>query len=355
MVERIQNGNFSQSTGGTDMDPVSWATNETNENQVLAVNGRMNFNGGGTAAGSSIEQDIPGVLLGKEVNFSLDYLENGSGGDPSILVEILDGNGDVIFSQSATLAGTTVATTFTSVTDSYTVRITDTSTGNLSGHDVQIDNVSFDVACFARGTLIQTPNGTVKIETIEVGQMISTADHGEQPVRWVGQRKLDQVDLAQSPNLIPIKISKGALGVETPSSDLAVSPQHRVLLRSKIVNRMMGTNEILVAAKKLLDQSGISVMCGVSHVEYYHLLLDNHEVIYANGAASESLFCGPMAMNTLGKDAVSEIRQLFPEIDLSGENPKQTRPFGRGKKLQQLISRHTRNRKPLVEDMTSAF
>ena len=358
MVERILNGNFSNSTGGTDADPVSWTVHETNELQVQVqgVTNRLVFNRSVTDAGSSIEQTIPNVAIGRVVNFSLRYSESGAGGDPSVLVEILDGTGAVIFSQMATAPqGTSVTHSFTSVTSTYTVRITDTSTGNITNHDARIGGVSFDVACFARGTLIETPDGPLPVEDIKPGQLVRTADNGDQPVRWIGYRKLDAIDLAQNPDLRPINISKHAFARGIPERDLIVSPQHRILIRSKIAHKMFGCDEILVAAKKLIGQSGVYVQTDVSEIEYYHFLFDHHEIVVSNGAESESLFFGPMALTTLGEDAVSEIKKLFPEIDLSGKSTIPSRPLVKGKKLQQLLERHAKSLTPLIEPQMPAL
>lgn len=354
MVERIQNGDFSLDTGGTDRDPLFWTVSENTQRQVTAGDDgfgheRLVFNRGSTASGSSVEQDIPNISIGKQIDFSLNYFENGSGGDPSVLVEVLDGNGVVIFSQTASIPGTTVSHSFVSVTTSYTVRITDTSTGNIASHDAHVDDVSFTVACFAGGNIIATPNGKVAVETIQVGQLISTLNNEEQPVRWIRCSKLDAVALAQNPNLLPILIPKDALGAGMPENDLIVSPQHRILLRSRIAQRMYGCDEILVAAKKLDGSLGVSVMKGVSEIEYYHLLLDRHEIVLSNGAASEPLFLGPMGLNALGKNAISELRNQFPKIDLSGEAPDQARSFGKGKKFDRLMARHMKDQIPLVE------
>lgn len=348
MVEKIINGGFDGSTGGRDADPVSWNVNETNALQVQVVQGALVFNRSGSAAGSSVSQQIPDVTIGQRVHFALDYKENGSGGNPSVLIEIVDGNGKVIFSQTATATGEHVAFDFVAESSSYTVRITDTSTGNLGGHDAVIDNVSFDVVCFARDTMIETPAGPVAVQDLKPGQLVSTIDHGNQPIRWIGRRKLSRATLTRKPALLPVRIPKGALGQNMPTAALLLSPQHRVLIRSKIAQRMFGSAEILAAARKLVGHHGIAVVEDAPEVEYFHLLCDRHEVLISNGAATELLYYGPMAARMLSPEDTAEIAALFGEPDAAVGSPLPARTLATGKKLQTLLMRHARNSKPFV-------
>jgi hypothetical protein len=348
VVEKIVNGDFSAKVDtGEYSNPVGWISTETNVRQVSLVSDRLVFNRGGSAVGGSAEQTVD-ATIGREVNFSLDYIENGGGGNPSVRVELIDGNGIIIFTQDVTVNGTKVEYSFVATTDTYTVRLTDTSTGDLSSHDAQIDNVSFDVTCFGRGTKIMTPSGPILIEHIKPGQIVCNANGAQNPVRWSNSRVLDAIDLAQNPNLKPILIPAGALGNSIPDSDLIVSPQHRILLRSKIVRRVFGVDEVLVAAKKLIGYAGIKVLDDAKDVEYFHLAFDKHEIVISNGAESESLFFGPMALQTLGEDAVKEIGKLFPDIDISGENNIPARPIAVGKKINRMIERHSHGNKNLV-------
>lgn len=56
---------------------------------------------------------------------------------------------------------------------------------------------------------------------------------------------------------------------------------------------MFGTDEVLVAAKQLLQLDGIDIATDVERVDYYHILFDRHEVMILNGAETESLYTGP--------------------------------------------------------------
>lgn len=201
--------------------------------------------------------------------------------------------------------------------------------------------------CFTSGTLIDTPCGPIAVNSLSVGDLVLTADHSAQPVRWIGRRRFSARQLAQNPNLVPIRIRSGALGPDTPSTDLVISPQHRVLVRSRIARRMFNCEEILIAAKHLLRLDGVEEAHDLAEVEYVHILFDRHEVVLANGAATELLYLGPEAIKALPDDAVDEILTIFPELILDSYSPVGARLLAPGRQARKLAQRHLRNRKPL--------
>jgi len=207
------------------------------------------------------------------------------------------------------------------------------------------------IPCFTAGTLIATDRGEIPVEALKVGDRVMTVDHGLQPIRWLGSRKLTAAELSRAPNLIPIRIEPGALGNDLPLERLTVSPQHRCLVRSKIAERLAGDAEVLVAAKHLLGTPGISVAEETAEVTYIHLLFDRHELIWSNGAITESFYLGEQALSAVDQAARDEIFQLFPDL-AAGQTearPTSARPFMRGKLARKLVDRAQANRKPLVE------
>ncbi|GLK63344.1 Hint domain-containing protein [Paracoccus kondratievae] len=218
------------------------------------------------------------------------------------------------------------------------------------------DNLTFthgtvsgsEIFCFTRGALILTDNGEVKIEDLQVGDLVVTRDHGLQPIRWIGSRKLRSSELGVLPKLRPIRIKAGALGDGVPSSDLLVSPQHRVLVRSKIARKMFGTDEVLVAAKQLVLLDGIDIATDMQEVEYFHILFDRHEVVISNGAETESLFTGPEALKAVGQAALDEIFTLFPELADPDYVPQPARFLPSGRQARRMGMRHLQNNRPLV-------
>lgn len=201
--------------------------------------------------------------------------------------------------------------------------------------------------CFTASTRISTARGSIAAADLAVGDLVLTNDNGLQPIRWIAQRKLTGQELEASPNLRPIRIRAGALGNQMPSSDLLVSPQHRILVRSQIAHRMFGTDEVLVAAKQLCEIDGIDVDEGGDEVTYVHFLFDDHQIVSSNGAWTESLYPGPQALKAVGSAALEEIYTLFPELK-EGEVRPAARPIPHGRLVRQLASRHVKNGKPLV-------
>ncbi|TRD15522.1 Hint domain-containing protein [Palleronia caenipelagi] len=211
------------------------------------------------------------------------------------------------------------------------------------------ETVNFNVVCFTRGTLIRTFDGDRPIEELVPGDRVLTLDFGYQPLKWIGGRVLSRQMLDQHPRLTPIRIRAGALGPGLPQADLLVSPQHRILVRSAIALRMFGTAEVLIPANKLLVLPGIDIAEDASGVEYIHMLFDRHQVVFSNGAPSESLFTGPQALKAVSPEARAEIQAIFPEICDPDFHPVPARLIPeKGKLMKQLAQRHAKNHKALI-------
>ncbi len=200
--------------------------------------------------------------------------------------------------------------------------------------------------CFAAETLIDTPKGMRQIETLQPGDLVHTIDSGAQPIRWIGRRWLPAAQLVLNPKLVPIRIKAGALAPSVPERDLVLSPQHRVLVRSVIAERMFGTKEVLLPARKLLDLPGVEQATDLAGVEYVHFLFDRHQLVRSEGAVTESLYTGPEALKAVGEEAREEIETLFPEITAPCFSARLARPEPpRRKQMARLIARHVQNKK----------
>lgn len=205
--------------------------------------------------------------------------------------------------------------------------------------------------CFASGTLIETESGPLPVENLRPGTLVWTRDNGLKPLLWTGSRKLGALHLATQPNLRPIRIRAGALGTDTPTRDLLVSPQHRVLVRSRIAQRIFGAAEVLVAAKQLLQLEGIDIATDLQEVEYFHLLFDQHEVIMSDGAETESLYTGPESLKSVGPAARAEIIALFPELESADAvegDFRAARLLASGRMARKLAVRHKQHRRALI-------
>ncbi|MEM9032862.1 MAG: Hint domain-containing protein, partial [Pseudomonadota bacterium] len=193
------------------------------------------------------------------------------------------------------------------------------------------------VVCFRAGTQIATDHGAVAVETLRPGDLVVTADRGLQPVRWIGESVVPGFG-----QTAPIRIGAGALGRDLPTRDLWVSPQHRVLVRSKIVARMTGRDEALVPAVKLVGLPAITQEETADTVRYVHFMCDRHEVVFANGTPSETLFPGPMAQAMMTPEAWHELSLIRPQAI------EPARSIVDGKRGVRLATRHRKNRHALV-------
>ncbi|MCT4609891.1 MAG: Hint domain-containing protein [Pelagimonas sp.] len=200
------------------------------------------------------------------------------------------------------------------------------------------------VTCFASGTLIRTLSGEVPVENLTVGDQVATLDNGPQVIRWIGSQTVE----VKGP-LTPIRITAGSLGKRVPRRDLIVSRQHRLLVQSQIAKRMFGTSQVLVSAAKLLHLKGVRELKSHKTVTYWHILCDNHEILFANGAPAESLYLGTQTLNALGKKARAEIAFLFPDL-LHTSAPPSARLIPEVQKQRILVKESRRIAQPMVEN-----
>jgi len=201
-------------------------------------------------------------------------------------------------SSVATIFG--VSSTITMIPgQSYTVTSVDFGSNDYEWAELE------PVVCFNRGTFIKTQTGARPIEDLVAGDLIMTMDRGYQPIRWIGSSKREATG-----DLAPILIRKGALGNDR---DLRVSPQHRMLLQGWQAEMLFGEEEVLATAKSLVNDHSILRDEG-GEVEYFHILFDTHEIIYAEGAPSESFHPGEQGWKALDQATRDEILTLFPEL-----------------------------------------
>lgn len=217
-------------------------------------------------------------------------------------------------------------------------------------NDLYMSDITYNTAsiCFAAGTMILTDRGEVAVEDLRVGDLVHTRDSGLQEIRWMDSQRLSGETLTAATHLCPIRIKAGALGENTPARDLVVSPQHRILVRSRIAQKMFGTDEVLITAKQLLLVEGIDVATDLDGVEYYHFLFDDHQVVIANGAEAESLYTGPQALKFVGPAARAEIFEIFPHLAELDYEARSARPLASGRMGRRLAHRHIQNNKMLV-------
>jgi peroxidase len=199
--------------------------------------------------------------------------------------------------------------------------------GNDTGESVDFQSIE-RITCFTLGTLIITERGKQAIETLQVGDRVWTLDNGLRPIAWIGR-----ATVAATGDLAPILIRKGAMH---NARDLLVSPQHRLMLDGWRVEMHCGADEVLASAKALInDQTIRRVEGGI--VTYVHIAFDTHEIVMAEGIASESFFPGAEALNALDDAARSEILTLFPQWRCPVHRPTTARPVVTTREAKVLI------------------
>ncbi len=132
------------------------------------------------------------------------------------------------------------------------------------------------IACFTAGTLIRTAGGEREVQTLAPGDVVPTARGGEATVRWLGHRRVRCDRLARPADAHPVLIAAGAFGDGLPMRDLRLSPHHAVLM-----------DGALIPVRLLLNGRGLRQEA-VDSVEYWHVELDRHDVILAEGLPAES-------------------------------------------------------------------
>lgn len=187
-----------------------------------------------------------------------------------------------------------------------------------SGANSDTDTVVINILiCVARGTRIYTQKGAVAVEDLEPDDMVLTLDGRPQPVRWIGSRKIERSEMTANASLWPIRMRENALSPGVPGRDLLVSPQHRVYLQDWKAELLFGESQVLVPAKSLINDQDIFRDRTVDGIEYFHILFDEHQIIFTEGAPTESFHPGAYTMSELDMAVRDELIELFPELRLA--------------------------------------
>lgn len=150
--------------------------------------------------------------------------------------------------------------------------------------------------CVLRGTHVLTPRGEIKVEDLAIGDLVNTFDGTAKPIKWIGRRSHGGIHT----EMLPIKIARSALGHLVPHTDLFVSPVHALYI-----------DGILVPARNLVNGRSI-VHCSPADfdtVDYFHVELNGHDVIFTEGAPTETLLA----------DGNREFDNWTKDVELSGD------------------------------------
>lgn len=253
-------------------------------------------------------------------------------GELKVVAEIARYNGTIVMVDGSELNVTMPVWLFTDGTWMVRLNDADIPPGKHYSQVTQITLGTFDgvdysgtwistrdspFVCFTDGTLIATPDGPRPVETLRPGDLVTTLDHGPRVLRWIGRRTV-----AGRGPAAPVRIAAGTLGNDR---DLVVSQQHRMLVSGWRAQLFAGSDEVLVAARHLVNGDTIRI-APCAQVTYVHLLFDRHEIVLAEGAPSESFHPGTIALTRLDEQTRDELLSLFPELVGLGAGGKTARP-----------------------------
>ncbi len=185
-----------------------------------------------------------------------------------------------------------------------------------AGHVNRLADQPTGVICFTPGTRIRCADGDKLVQDLHEGDRIQTRDNGEQEVLWIGARHITGARLYAMPELRPVRIRAGALGFEVPEGDLVVSPQHRILVRGARARALFNTDEVLVTAEDMIDHRRVALDHTLRKVTYLHILLEHHEVVWANGVETESFHPAGAALETVEAGQRARLLEMFPQLEV---------------------------------------
>jgi hypothetical protein len=230
-------------------------TYDFSNNMAVTNAGEIEFNGPSFDAGAVFPQVITNVAPGDK--FVFDHADFT--------------NDTVLLSPDGTL---TVTDTDNNVV--LTMKNVSMANGAPPTFEASGDTI-VATACYLAGTHILTPSGELPIEALAIGDTVTTSSGNARPIKWIGRRSYEGRFIAGNSDVLPIRIASGALADGIPKRDLYVSPGHAMLI-----------DGFLIPAEKLINGISIHQIEAVDKAEYFHLELDSHDVIFAEGATSET-------------------------------------------------------------------
>ena len=270
-------------------------------NITVSSGGYLNINGHAIASntvlnGGTLELQSAKAVLSGSLTFSgageLEVIGNTSSGYGDLAVISGFGAGDVIDLSSSTSVGaagsaatlsttTSGGNTYATVSGGGSVETFifagTTIAGSLTlGTDGNGGEQLTEVACFLPGTLILTNQGEVPVERLQVGDTVVTMSGRRRQLSWIGHGKA-LATRGRRTAATPLIVRKGALGDNVPHKDLRITKGHSLYF-----------DGVLIPVEFLVNHRTILWDDHSQEVTVYHLELDAHDVLLANGAAAES-------------------------------------------------------------------
>ena len=240
-------------TDATTIDPFAAATiTDGNSGQTETLTVTLSNAANGVLTGLGTGSFSGGV-----------YTVTGTGAQVTAALEHLE----FVPTKHQVAVGQTVTTTFT---------IQDTNTAGADATDDTTSVVATAVICFCAGTLIATPAGEVPVETLAIGDRVLTMRGAARPIAWIGSGKV-MVARGRRSAATPVVLRKGALADNVPHHDLHVTKGHSFYL-----------DGVLIPVEFLVNHRSIVWDDRAQEVTIYHVELETHDVLLANGAPAES-------------------------------------------------------------------
>lgn len=201
----------------------------------------------------------------------------------------------------------------------------DAFTQTFGGYVDNSDTLEVQLTCFLAGTMIRTQGGETAVDKLAIGDLVVTGDGSDKPVKFIGRQTVSMLftDKLKSQ---PILIKAGALAENVPARDLYTSPGHAMLV-----------DGVLAIAGALVNGRSIVRWTEVPSVfTYYHIELEGHEIVFAEGAATET-YCDNVPREVF--DNAAEYKALYPnatpipQIDLPTVKSQRQLPAGTRRRL----------------------
>lgn len=255
-------GRYGHSNGSKSGNNGSGASNGSGS----AGSGSGSAGGSGSANGSGSAGKGATSANGSGASGSGSGSANGSG-------SAANGSGPTNGSGASGSGSAGSGTTIGSGSDGY-------GTGASGSGSSGSGSTSAGLRCFAPGTLILTDAGEVPVENLLIGMHVMTSN-GPKPVKWIGRQTLQRNQaVAWHPRVLPVRISKFAIDEQTPRRDVCVSQWHSLFV-----------DGVLIPARHLVNGKSIrfdEASLAAEVLEYFHVVLDTHEIIFADGLPVES-------------------------------------------------------------------
>ena len=245
--------------------------NFNNDTINLAILGG-NLTGGQTTITGTLTVDytamtVTGTLTDAANRSYTDFAFSTSAGGNTVLTST---TGNQTYGLSIAYPATTIAPTTVSTNSSALGGVTNAQTTNVQ--------VTSTPVCFCSGTLIRTVRGDVAVEDLRVGDVAVTSSGAHRPIVWIGWKKIACANAADPEKAWPVRVHAGAFAHNMPARDLYLSPGHAVVPPGEAV---------LIPIGHLVNGTNVTRDPRDS-VTYWHVELDRHDLLLAEGLAAES-------------------------------------------------------------------